>query len=163
MLFQTHKTSVYLRNTLRYIWWNPRAFWPSINSSATDTFKTQKASKDISGPTIMLWRYDNTFCALLYSTLLLLCVSLRHTFMRITWHMRCGLFATVVNAHWSLKWKRRNSWIKVIFVFNAHKKYSRCHMNYVNDVPIPFWVLNVVVVLLSMEGQKALGVQQKKS
>ncbi len=50
---------------------------------------------------------------------------------------------------------------KVIFVFNAHKMYSRCHMNYVNDVPIPFWVLNVVVVLLSMEGQKALGVQQK--
>ncbi len=52
---------------------------------------------------------------------------------------------------------------KVIFVFNAHKMYSQCHMNYVNDVPIPFWVLNVVVVLLSMEGQKALGVQQKKS
>ncbi len=26
--------------------WNPRAFWPSIDSNATDTFKAQKRSKD---------------------------------------------------------------------------------------------------------------------
>ncbi len=32
---------------LRYFWWNPRAFWPSIDSNATDTFKAQKGSKDI--------------------------------------------------------------------------------------------------------------------
>ncbi len=35
------------------------------------------------------------------------------------------------------------------------------HMDYFNDVLIPFWVLNVVVALLSMQGQKALGFHQK--
>ncbi len=32
---------------LRCLWWSPRAFWPSIDSKATDTFKAQKGSKDI--------------------------------------------------------------------------------------------------------------------
>ncbi len=32
---------------LRYFWWNPRAFWPCIDSNATETFKAQKGSKDI--------------------------------------------------------------------------------------------------------------------
>ncbi len=31
---------------LRYSWWNPRAFWPSIDSDVTTMFKTQKGSKD---------------------------------------------------------------------------------------------------------------------
>ncbi len=31
---------------LRYFWWNPRAFWPCIDSNATDRFKGQKRSKD---------------------------------------------------------------------------------------------------------------------
>ncbi len=35
-----------LDHKLRYFWWNPRAFWPSIDSNATDTFKAQKGSKD---------------------------------------------------------------------------------------------------------------------
>ncbi len=53
---------------------------------------------------------------------------------------------------------------KVIFVFFAHKKYSRsfiklrlnhcCHMDYLTMSLLPFWALNVVVVLLSMQGQK---------
>ncbi len=34
-------------------------------------------------------------------------------------------------------------------------------MDYFNNVLIPFWVLNGVVPLLSMEGQKALGFHQK--
>ncbi len=33
--------------TQKLFWWNPRAFWPCIDSSATDTFKAQKCSKDI--------------------------------------------------------------------------------------------------------------------
>ncbi len=59
----------------------------------------------------------------------------------------------------------------IIFVFFANKKYSSsfitlrlnhwCHMDYYNDVLIPFWALNVSVVLLSMQGQKALGFHQK--
>ncbi len=32
---------------LRYICWNPRAFWPSIDSNVTTMFKAQKESKDI--------------------------------------------------------------------------------------------------------------------
>ncbi len=61
-----------------------------------------------------------------------------------------------------------------IFVFFVHKKYSRsfiklqlnhwCHMDYFNDVYLlPFWAFTVVVALLSMQGQKALGFQQKIS
>ncbi len=32
---------------LRYFRWNQKAFWPSIDSNATTTFKTQKVGKDI--------------------------------------------------------------------------------------------------------------------
>ncbi len=52
----------------------------------------------------------------------------------------------------------------------VHKRYSRsfirlrlspwCHMDYFNDVLLRFWALNVSVALRSMEGQKALGLQQ---
>ncbi len=35
-----------LDHKLRYFWWNPRAFWPCIDSNATTMFKTQKGSKD---------------------------------------------------------------------------------------------------------------------
>ncbi len=36
-----------LEHKLRYFWWNLRAFWPSIDSNVTDTFKAQKRSEDI--------------------------------------------------------------------------------------------------------------------
>ncbi len=58
-----------------------------------------------------------------------------------------------------------------IFVFFAHKKYSRsfvkvrlnhwCHMDYFNDVLILRFCAWIVVPLLSMEGQKALRFHQK--
>ncbi len=32
---------------LRYFLWNPRAFWPCIDSKGTTTFTTQKGNKDI--------------------------------------------------------------------------------------------------------------------
>ncbi len=49
-----------LEHKLRYFWWNIRAFWPCIDSNTTDTFKTQKGSKDIvkcelRGSTLILW------------------------------------------------------------------------------------------------------------
>ncbi len=57
---------------------------------------------------------------------------------------------------------------EVIFIFFAHKKYSRsfiklqlndrCHMDCFNNV---ITTLNVVVVLLLIQGQKALGFHQK--
>ncbi len=39
----------YRKQTLKSLsfWWNPRAFWPSIDNNATTTFKVQKGSKDI--------------------------------------------------------------------------------------------------------------------
>ncbi len=43
MLFQSRKTSS-SEHKLRYVWWNPRAFWTCIDSSATTTFKAQKGS-----------------------------------------------------------------------------------------------------------------------
>ncbi len=57
------------------------------------------------------------------------------------------------------------------FCFFAHKNNSRrfiklmlkhwFHMDYFNDVRTTFLALNVVVALLSMQGQKALGFHQK--
>ncbi len=35
------------RTQIKILWWNPRAFWPFIDSNAADTFKAQKGSKDI--------------------------------------------------------------------------------------------------------------------
>ncbi len=35
------------RTQIKIFWWNPRAFWLCIDSNTTDTFKTQKGSKDI--------------------------------------------------------------------------------------------------------------------
>ncbi len=79
-----------------------------------------------------------------------------------------GLFAQ--------KWKfcrRREELLNkvVVFVFFLSKKYSRSFINYswTTDVTwtiltmslLPFWVLNVSVALLSMEGQKALRFHQK--
>ncbi len=51
----------------------------------------------------------------------------------------------------------------IIFVFLCAQKYScsSCHMDYFNDVLTIFLGLNAVVTLLSMEGQKALGLHQK--
>ncbi len=59
----------------------------------------------------------------------------------------------------------------VILVFFVHNMYSRSFINYswTTDVTwtiltmfsLPFWALSVVVPLLSMEDQKALGFHQK--
>ncbi len=60
---------------------------------------------------------------------------------------------------------------KVILVYFAHKKYTHsfitlllnhwCHMDYFNDTLTTFLGLEVVVTLLSMQGQKTLGFHQK--
>ncbi len=50
----------------------------------------------------------------------------------------------------------------VIFVFFVHKKYSRSFTtDYFTMFLLPFWALNVSVVLLSMQGQKSLGFHKK--
>ncbi len=40
------KTFIHLHK-LRYFWWNPRAFWPSIDSKGTTMVKAQNRSKNI--------------------------------------------------------------------------------------------------------------------
>ncbi len=65
--------------------------------------------------------------------------------------------------------EKQNSVNKVkFFIFFAHKNDSRIY-SWTTDVTwtiltmflLHFWALNVVVVLLSMKGQKALGCHQK--
>ncbi len=41
------KPSFIFETQIKIFWWNPRAFWPCIDSNATDTFKAQKGCKDI--------------------------------------------------------------------------------------------------------------------
>ncbi len=43
------------KHKLRYFLWNPRAFWPCIDSNATEMFKAQKGSKDIVKIVHVLW------------------------------------------------------------------------------------------------------------
>ncbi len=63
--------------------------------------------------------------------------------------------------------KRRNWWIKLLFLFSLHTKgilVTSYHYGWTTDVTwtismmslLPFWALNMSVPLLSMKGQKAL-------
>ncbi len=62
------------------------------------------------------------------------------------------------------------SWMRTRILF-AHKKYSRsfiilrlnhwCQWTILTMSLLPFWALKMIVALLSMEGQKALGFHQK--
>ncbi len=45
------------RHKLKYLWWNPKAFWPSIDSNITTTVKARKDSKDI--VKICPWDYSS--------------------------------------------------------------------------------------------------------
>ncbi len=57
-------------NKLRYFGWNPRAFWFCIDSSVAVTRSRPKnivrtslnSPGYISGSTVILWSYENTFC-----------------------------------------------------------------------------------------------------
>ncbi len=56
----------------KYFWWNPKVFWPCIDSNTTDTFKAQDIDKrvcHISGSIIILRSYENIFCAPLFNYL----------------------------------------------------------------------------------------------
>ncbi len=79
---------------------------------------------------------------------------------------------TVVNAHRRLAQKRRNCWIKSLFLFSLCTKsilVASENYGWTTDVTwtiltislLPFWALNVVVVLMVIEGQKALGFHKK--
>ncbi len=68
--------------------------------------------------------------------------------------------------------KRRNCWIKSLFLFSLCTKsihVSSLNYGWTSDVTwtiltvslLPFWALNVSVVLLSIQGQKSLGFHQK--
>ncbi len=103
------------------------------------------------------------------------------TFWCRTW-MCCGLF-TSIGMHRHASWYHREHPSKtdteenkllnkvIILVFFTHKKYSRSFIyhGWTTDVTwtvltmslLPFWALNVSVVLLSMQGQKALRFNQK--
>ncbi len=57
--------------------------------------------------------------------------------------------------------EKKNCWIKPLFLFSfVHKKILLSHWWHTMSV-LPFWALNVVVALLSMEGQKAIEFHQK--
>ncbi len=51
-----------LTTPLRYFWWNPRDFWPSIDSNTTDTFKAHTKSDTIQKRCILKWRAETAEC-----------------------------------------------------------------------------------------------------
>ncbi len=77
LLFQTPKTSFIFRTQIKIFFMKSESFLtlhrPQQNYHVVQnyhklpTFKAQKGSKDIvkiiSGPTVILWSYENTFCA----------------------------------------------------------------------------------------------------
>ncbi len=70
MSFQTRKT--FIRSSehkLRYFWWNPRAFWPSIDNNVTETFPDStmltilvKIVHVTLVSNVILQSYENSFC-----------------------------------------------------------------------------------------------------
>ncbi len=79
---------------------------------------------------------------------------------------------TVVKTSRRLAGKRRNCWIKSLFLFSLHtigilvaltlKLNHWCHICTILMMSLlPFWALNISVALLSTEGQRALGFHQK--
>ncbi len=84
--------SFIVRTQIKIFWWNLRAFWACIDT----TQMVQKGSKDIvkivsdvSGSTLMLWSYENTFLRKenenndFLQQFLLFYVSLRHAFRKV--------------------------------------------------------------------------------
>ncbi len=174
MSFQTRETSVHL----------PRALWPSIDSNTTEMFpgpenvaRTSVNSPcDVSGSTVILWSYGNTFCSQrknewLYSTILLLLIpsplSINNACacsplnvnnvcavpcLRIedSMRMRC-LYLEETG------WEGEELLNKVIRFFFANRKYSRsfiklrlnpwCHMDYFNNLLDTFLDLDRVRTL----------------
>ncbi len=60
----------------KYFWWNPKVFWPCIDSNTTDTFKAQDIDKKVCH-IIILRSYDNIFFAPFIQQFLLFRVSLQ--------------------------------------------------------------------------------------
>ncbi len=93
-----------------------------------------------------------------------MCIPLHVNKAQSTWVLRQNAAYVVVLLWTCINWHGREE-----IVFFAHKKYSHsfitlwlnhwCHMDCFNDVLTTF--LKVVVVLLSMQGQKAHGFHQK--
>ncbi len=106
---------------------------------------------------------------------LLFHVSLRHTFIRVLWCMRVVLlmqepaFWTRMHCTWftSRKWFWQRGWLckfctKRILVASKNYRWTTdVTWNILTMSLLPFWALNLSVVLLSMEDQKALGFHQK--
>ncbi len=124
-----------------------------------------------------LWEYKNYY---FIQQFIFFSVNLQCTFMTVPRHLRVHSYAPasaashacVVILLWMAEDRREELLNKVIiFVFFVHKKFSLgfiklrlnrwCHIDYFNNVLTTFLALKVLVVLLSMEGQKALGFHQK--
>ncbi len=144
MSFQTRKAFVHLQNT-RYFWWSLRAFWHSIDSNGTTTFKTQKGSKGI--------------VTIVHATSVIKLFYVRMRLLRQQQHTYASWYTCECTEETDTE--KKNCWIKPLFLFTfVHKKILLSHWWHTMSV-LPFWALNVVVALLSMEGQKALGFHQK--
>ncbi len=179
-----------LEHKLIYFCWNPRAFWPSIDSNTTDTFKTQMWHQWFILNFMKLWEYflcvKKIFSAVSvcdarsrenhngYESLPLLRNKSQHIWVL---HLSTGscissiasmLCGTLVNVWRRLTWKRRNCWIEVvIFVFFAHKKYSHSFI----ELRLNHWChmdyFNDVLTFwalnmsVAVEAQKALGFHHK--
>ncbi len=137
------------------------SFWPSIDSNATDTFRTQKGSKDIvkivhvtSVVQRNLWSYENTSCSerkqkqRLYSTILLFCdrtFIFGWTIPLMRRQKACSrLNTTVFSAKfwscWSFR-SRRNLFIKyeTVDFIRLSFVFSLCSYRWVGSGADGFW------------------------
>ncbi len=141
-------------------WWNPWALWPSIDSNATDTFKTHKVSKDIVKIINVIIKikmnnnqqFNRNFMK--QQEYFLCAIKKTNDFLQQLFLFRVSLRRTFTRVHTEEK-----KWLNkvIIFVFVVHKMYHHC---WTTDVPwnilmmslLPFWVLNMSVALLFMGG-----------
>ncbi len=112
------------QHKLRYYWWNPRAFWPYIDS--LEYLLSTKKTK-------IMTLFNNFFSSM-------------SVFNRCPREYHGNVFLhskTILVGSQNYCWTTDATWIILTMSL------------------LPFWALNVLVALLSFEGQKVLGFYQK--
>ncbi len=107
---------------LRYFGWNPRAFWPCIDSKATKRFTVQKGSKDI----VKIVHVTSVVQPSFYEAARIIFVHKENKdkwlYSTLVISITCIRRGTFVNTCQRLTRKKINCWIKSLFLFSLHTK-----------------------------------------
>ncbi len=121
-------------------------FWPCIDSNTTDTFKSQKGSKDI------IKIIHVTSVVLFYEATRILCAQNKTKITTLFNNLFSSM--SVFNVH-------SRKYHACVYLHVLHLVYKHATWTILMMSLLSFWALNVSVALLSIQGQKALRFPQK--